>query len=94
MFVPLYKLYNTKKMYYTFEFPILIVQGLILTYTFQFRSIYLNDPFNNFIFYVSLISLIILVKVGPAVGLAPPGDGAANSIDILANLIFNNANIP
>lgn len=64
MFVPLYNIYYfNKKMYYIFKFFTLSVQGLILVYTFQFRFIYLNGSFDNFLFYVSTIILIFFILI-------------------------------
>jgi len=54
----LIKNYNHKKIYYIFPFPIMVLQGLVLTYTFLFRSEYLKDPLYSFIFYSFLMLFI------------------------------------
>jgi hypothetical protein len=51
---------NLKKIY-MLSIPVLILLGLILFYTYQFKSIYLNESIYVFLFYFELLSLIVFI---------------------------------
>jgi len=51
---------NLKKIY-MHSIPVLILLGLILFYTYQFKSIYLNESIYVFLFYFELLSLIVFI---------------------------------
>ena len=56
------KNYN-HKLYYILLLPIFISQGLILTYSYVFRSVYLITPFDNLIFYFYTVLFIALITI-------------------------------
>lgn len=56
------KNYN-HKLYYILLLPIFVSQGLILTYSYVFRSVYLITPFDNLIFYFYIVIFIALIAI-------------------------------
>lgn len=54
------KNYNPK-IYYLVPIPIFVIQGLLLVYTYLFRSISLKDPLYMVLFYLFVVVFIALM---------------------------------